>query len=338
MMNRQGVKDMNMKNKLALLLQWILLVLISALSIQAATAKERIRYHINGPDGSVLRTVDDKGVAVTIYRYSPFGEQLQQKKPANLKAQTGFVGGIHDQQDLVYLKQRYYNPTLGRFYQPDTVTFLQGGTGQINRYQYGWNDPYSFRDPSGATSEALQSLPAKWQQDIELFGLQLNERIHEGLLNFGITLGSAVVGPEVLFARGSASGSIMFYRTMSQQEFGILSATGKLAPSLKGETMISPTLNYAQKYNGITVAFEMKPIVFESLKSIGVRDSSKLVSRNPELSSLPIYQKGWMSNYALFKSEARGEVMSIGLGNGKGLNIFNQNIKSFRVISSQGAK
>lgn len=59
-------------------------------------------YHIAGPDGSSLRTVDEQGVTVAAYRYSPFGEQLQSKKPANLKDQVGFVGGIHEQPDLVY--------------------------------------------------------------------------------------------------------------------------------------------------------------------------------------------------------------------------------------------
>ena len=38
---------------------------------------------------------------------------------------------------------------MGRFYQPDPITFLSGGHGQTNRYQYGWNDSYTFSDPNG---------------------------------------------------------------------------------------------------------------------------------------------------------------------------------------------
>lgn len=142
-----------LKGWMNLALQYLLLLIIAISSIQFASAKDRIRYHIAGPDGSTLRTVDEQGITVAAYRYSPFGEQLQSKKPANLKDQVGFVGGIHEQPDLVYLKQRYYNPTIGRFYQPDPVTFLEKGAGQINRYQYGWNDPFRFKDSSGLSVE-----------------------------------------------------------------------------------------------------------------------------------------------------------------------------------------
>lgn len=135
----------------SLLVLFLLVALIFAL-IQTSHAKDRIRYHINGPDGSTLRVVDAKGIAVESYRYAPFGEQLTSKRPHNLHGQQGFVGGIHESNDLVYLKHRYYNPRIGRFYQPDPVTFLSGGMGQINRYQYGWNDPLTFKDPSGMQS------------------------------------------------------------------------------------------------------------------------------------------------------------------------------------------
>ncbi|MFW2096210.1 RHS repeat-associated core domain-containing protein [Acinetobacter sp. ULE_I057] len=85
----------------------------------------------------------------TFVQQSPFGQQLQYKKPSNLKNPNAFVGGVQDADDLVYLKQRHYNPVLGRFYQPDPVTFIMKGHGQTNRYQYGWNDSYSFKDPDG---------------------------------------------------------------------------------------------------------------------------------------------------------------------------------------------
>ena len=135
--------------RLTKLMQYIALLLLTIFVTQTVVAKDRIRYHISGSDGSTLRTVDEKGIAVAVYRYAPFGEQLQSKKPANLKDQVGFVGGIHEQQDLVYLKHRYYNPLIGRFYQPDPIGFIPGGAGQINHYQYGGNDTYTFKDPSG---------------------------------------------------------------------------------------------------------------------------------------------------------------------------------------------
>ncbi len=122
------------------------------------------------------------------YQYAPFGQQLQYKKPSNLKNPNAFVGGIQDADDLVYLKQRHYNPVLGRFYQPDPVTFIMKGHGQTNRYQYGWNDTYTFSDLNGENSNAIQTLPVRWQQNIELFGLQLTDKIHSSLETYGFSL------------------------------------------------------------------------------------------------------------------------------------------------------
>ena len=130
----------------------MLLSLVLLLS-QLTLAKDRIQYHVQNFDGSTLKVINDQGVVSQSYQYAPFGQQLQYKKPSNLKNPNAFVGGIQDTGDLVYLKARHYNPVLGRFYQPDPVTFLKNGDGQLNRYQYGWNDSYSFKDPSGQAAQ-----------------------------------------------------------------------------------------------------------------------------------------------------------------------------------------
>lgn len=136
---------------------WTLwLVLLSSLCLSTVSyGKDRIRYYINGADGSPLRVVDEKGNTVAAYRYSPFGESLAQKKPVRQVGPSRFVGGIEESNDLVYLKHRYYNPRIGRFYQPDPINFLAGGVGQTNRYQYGWNDPATYKDPNGQFLETL---------------------------------------------------------------------------------------------------------------------------------------------------------------------------------------
>ncbi|MFW6577619.1 RHS repeat-associated core domain-containing protein [Acinetobacter baumannii] len=122
---------------------------------QLGFAKDRIQYHVQNFDGSILKVINEQGVVSQSYQYAPFGQQLQLKKPSNLKNPRAFVGGVQDANDLVYLKQRHYNPVLGRFYQPDPITFISGGHGQTNRYQYGWNDSYTFKDPNGDTPVAL---------------------------------------------------------------------------------------------------------------------------------------------------------------------------------------
>lgn len=144
------IKNNNMQsNKIWLItVQLIVLSLFLVLS-QLTLAKDRIQYHVQNFDGSTLKVINEQGVVSQSYQYAPFGQQLQYKKPSNLKNPNAFVGGVQDAGDLVYLKARHYNPVLGRFYQPDPVTYIMKGHGQTNRYQYGWNDSYSFRDPDG---------------------------------------------------------------------------------------------------------------------------------------------------------------------------------------------
>lgn len=141
-----------------------------------AFAKDRIQYHVQGADGSTLKTINEQGVVTQSYQYSPFGQQLQYKKPANLKNPKAFVGGVQDATDLVYLQQRHYNPVLGRFYQPDPVTFLEKGHGQTNRYQYGWNDSYSFKDSSGLNPEFLMVTDPRAYYELRAmeFGYDIN--------------------------------------------------------------------------------------------------------------------------------------------------------------------
>jgi len=152
--------DMYSKKIWSSAIQLVLLSLILLFS-QLTLAKDRIQYHIQNFDGSTLKVINEQGIVSQSYQYAPFGQQLQLKKPSNLKNPQAFVGGVQDANDLVYLKQRHYNPVLGRFYQPDPVTFISGGHGQINPYQYGWNDSYTFRDstgkmPVGGTPEEIR--------------------------------------------------------------------------------------------------------------------------------------------------------------------------------------
>jgi len=44
---------------------------------------------------------------------------------------------------------RYYDPTLGRFIQPDTIVPQPGDPQSLNRYSYAGNNPVRYTDPSG---------------------------------------------------------------------------------------------------------------------------------------------------------------------------------------------
>lgn len=117
--------------------------------VAEAATRERIRYYVPDHAGSPMRVVTPEGFVTAKYRYAPLGEQLSDKAASGSRAKLAFVGGVQEKSDLVYLKHRYYNPVVGRFYQPDPVGFLSAGGGQINRYVYGRNDTYTYSDADG---------------------------------------------------------------------------------------------------------------------------------------------------------------------------------------------
>lgn len=80
------MKNNNMQpNKIWLItVQLIVLSLFLVLS-QLTLAKDRIQYHVQNFDGSTLKVINEQGMVSQSYQYAPFGQQLQYKKPSNLK-------------------------------------------------------------------------------------------------------------------------------------------------------------------------------------------------------------------------------------------------------------
>lgn len=126
-----------------------------------------------------------------------------------------------------------------------------------------------------------------------------------------------------------------FYRTMSKVDYETFIKTGKIPAT--GETFISPTKAYSAQYDGILVKFEVKVGTTQSLEAIGVRDISSITVAKYQ--NMPIVDKGWTQNNAFFKGEGIGgnksisqPQINIGLGKGKALDIFNNNIVKFEEV------
>lgn len=83
---------------------------------------------------------------------------------------------------------------------------------------------------------------------------------------------------------------------------------------------------YARRYSGKTFRIQINAESTVSLEKIGGRGASKAHT----MPYLPKVAKGWKSSNAYFKVE--GTNLNIGLGDGKALNIFNTNIKTFKIV------
>ena len=86
-------------------------------------------------------------------RYEPYGLTAQGTKPSPATSVIGFTGHVNDAEtDLVYMQQRYYDPTAARFLSVDPiVTDANTGKG-FGLYTYAEHNPYGRIDPDGRTS------------------------------------------------------------------------------------------------------------------------------------------------------------------------------------------
>jgi len=94
--------------------------------------------------GSVRVEVDDDLVVQAAQHYGPYGVPFGVQGAFGLP--FGFTGEPTDANGLVYLRARYYSPTLGVFPSLDLAETL-------NRYQYVGGNPVSYIDPSGFIGE-----------------------------------------------------------------------------------------------------------------------------------------------------------------------------------------
>jgi RHS repeat-associated protein len=102
-------------------------------------------YHFDGT-GNTTQLTNSSGTVVNSYTYLPFGEKSVLASGVQNPFTYNGQWGVRDEgSGLYFMRNRWYNPDLGRFQQTDP-TGLQSG---INRYKYASNSPMRFNDPLG---------------------------------------------------------------------------------------------------------------------------------------------------------------------------------------------
>ncbi len=110
------------------------------------TAGGSVAYYAPDQPGHVAGLFTD--LVQAQYEYTPWGELLGwwEAFPQPLR----FAAREYDSETgLYYMRARYYDPTVGRFISEDPIG-LEGG---INPYAYAANNPLSYRDPFGTSSD-----------------------------------------------------------------------------------------------------------------------------------------------------------------------------------------
>lgn len=137
---------------------------------------------LDGRHGSVRRTALPTGALAGRLNYGAFGLPQQAGSPSGLA--HGFAGQITDPETgFVYLRARYHDPRVGRFFTPDPLLPSAGDPSTLNAYLYAANDPINASDPTG-----LETL-VEMQVAMSIRNIIINTEINIGLdfFNFAMT-------------------------------------------------------------------------------------------------------------------------------------------------------
>ena len=119
-------------------------------------------YYLADGLGSITGITDSIGNVLQEYKYSVFGEIVEQTADSIENSFTFTGRELESETGLYYYRKRYYNPKMGRFISEDPARL--GGWDQ-NFYRYVWNDPLNWIDPFGLQGSHKSSL-------LELHGIK----------------------------------------------------------------------------------------------------------------------------------------------------------------------
>jgi RHS repeat-associated protein len=169
-------------------------------------------YHADAI-GDIRELTDATGAVVNDYSFLPFGETLSSSETVNNPFQYGGeYGGYQLGGGRVQLRNRSYDPLLGRFAELDPIE-LSGG--DANLFRYVGNDPVNNVDPTGFYREAVATPPQGGTDKGQLSApilrkLSDGRNFFEDALSRAVTGGlSGAGGATVLYGGGSMVGSMI---------------------------------------------------------------------------------------------------------------------------------
>ena len=116
-------------------------------------------YYLYDGRGSVTANTWYNGMVTNAYQYDPYGEVTLGS--ADHEDFYGYnAESYNPNTGLEYLRARYYNADMGRFFQEDTYLGKITDPLTLNRYAYTKNSPMNYIDPSGHLAMSDSNNPA----------------------------------------------------------------------------------------------------------------------------------------------------------------------------------
>lgn len=110
--------------------------------------KSGYTYYVQNAHGDIVNLTDADGAVIKSYTYGAFDVELS---PVTGNANVlRYCGEYFDTETgMIYLRARYYQASIGRFTQRDTIAGKLFDPLSLNLYTYAHNNPIFYFDPSG---------------------------------------------------------------------------------------------------------------------------------------------------------------------------------------------
>ncbi len=122
-------------------------------------------YYVADTHGNVVQLLDETGNVTKTYEYDSFGNEVNpDKKDEN---PFRYCGEYYDKEtEEIYLRARYYQPSVGRFITRDTYTGESDESLSLHLYTYCENDSVNAWDPSGHYKIKMKHINGmKWKKN-----------------------------------------------------------------------------------------------------------------------------------------------------------------------------
>jgi RHS repeat-associated protein len=174
-------------------------------------------YHYDGL-GSTRNLSDGAGAVIVSYTYGAFGNLRLMKGSSDNTFQ--FTGEqTDDETGLLYLRARYYDPSVGRFTSRDAFTGFADSSQSLNRYVYVNNNSVNSVDPSGEIAYFLIAGAIGGAAGFAAYAiptlLSSGEKWSWAKAGVATTGGAVVCAAAPLIAAGIASGAVTSLGSLS---------------------------------------------------------------------------------------------------------------------------
>lgn len=152
-----------------------------------------ITYYHNDLAGNAVAATNEQGQVIWRESYRPYGERLTNSAAAK-DNKIWFTGRRQDPETgLVYMGARYYDPVTGRFMSTDPIGFDDQNIHSFNRYAYGNNNPYRFKDPDGRAPTPIDAAFVVFDAGRLAHAWITNGDTRDAAIDLGISAGSIFI-------------------------------------------------------------------------------------------------------------------------------------------------